>query len=184
MVDVGHIIFQGWAPLLRTAIGTTITYIALVVLLRLAGPRTLAKWYAFDLIVTVALGSTFANSVLSGDISVAQSLVGFVILIGLQFIIAFAVAHWSPLRVIVNPQPTLLLHQGKLARDAMRSQRVAEADVRAAVRQHGIDRLEDVGAVVLEADGTFSVIRQLGSEASALADIPELGGSNAANRSD
>lgn len=66
----------------------------------------------------------------------------------------------------------------------MRSQRVAEADVRAAVRQHGIDRLEDVGAVVLEADGTFSLIRQLGSEASALADIPELGGSNAANRSD
>jgi uncharacterized membrane protein YcaP (DUF421 family) len=184
MVDVGHIIFQGWAPLLRTAIGTTITYIALVVLLRLAGPRTLAKWYAFDLIVTVALGSTFANSVLSGDISVAQSLVGFVILIGLQFIIAFAVAHWSPLRVIVNPQPTLLLHHGKLVREAMRSQRVAEADVRAAVRQHGIDRLEDVGAVVLEADGTFSVIRQLGSQASALADIPELGGSNAANRSD
>jgi uncharacterized membrane protein YcaP (DUF421 family) len=184
MVDVGHIIFQGWAPLLRTAIGTTITYIALVVLLRLAGPRTLAKWYAFDLIVTVALGSTFANSVLSGDISVAQSLVGFVILIGLQFIIAFAVAHWSPLRVIVNPQPTLLVHQGELVREAMRSQRVAEADVRAAVRQHGIDRLEDVGAVVLEADGTFSVIRQLGSEASALADIPELGGSNAANRSD
>ncbi|MGY4629971.1 DUF421 domain-containing protein [Bradyrhizobium sp. USDA 4486] len=184
MVDVGHIIFQGWAPLLRTAIGTTINYLALVVLLRLAGPRTLAKWYAFDLIVTVALGSTFANSVLSGDISVAQSLVGFVILIGLQFIIAFAVAHWSPLRVIVNPQPTLLVHQGKLVRDAMRSQRVAEADVRAAVRQHGIDHLEDVGAVVLEADGTFSVIRQLGSEASALADIPELGGSNAANRSD
>ncbi|MHC4041624.1 hypothetical protein [Bradyrhizobium sp. 23AC] len=45
-----------------------------------------------DLIVTVALGSTYANSVLSGEISVAQSLVGFVMLIGLQFVIAFAVA--------------------------------------------------------------------------------------------
>ncbi|MGY3239660.1 MULTISPECIES: hypothetical protein [unclassified Bradyrhizobium] len=40
---------------------------ALVVLRRIAGPRTLAKWYAFDLIVRVALGSIFANSVLSGD---------------------------------------------------------------------------------------------------------------------
>jgi uncharacterized membrane protein YcaP (DUF421 family) len=183
MPDVGHILFQGWTPLLRTAIGTTVTYVALVVLLRIAGPRTLAKWYAFDLIVTVALGSTFANSVLSGDITVAQSLVGFVILIGLQFITAMAVAHWSQLRVVVNPQPTLLLHQGRFVHDAMRSQRVAEADVRAAVRQHGIARIEDVGAVVLEADGTFSVIRELGSAASALADIPELGGSNSANRS-
>ncbi|MGY4235773.1 uncharacterized membrane protein YcaP (DUF421 family) [Bradyrhizobium sp. USDA 4449] len=42
-------------------------YVALVVLRRIAGPRTLAKWYAFDLIVRVALGSIFANSVLSGD---------------------------------------------------------------------------------------------------------------------
>lgn len=77
-----QILFQGWEPLLRTAIGTTVTYLALVILLRLAGQRTLAKWYAFDLIVTVALGSTFANSVLTNNITVAQSLVGFVILVG------------------------------------------------------------------------------------------------------
>lgn len=49
-------LFQGWEPLLRTAIGTAITYVALVVLLCFTGQRTLAKWYAFDLIVTVALG--------------------------------------------------------------------------------------------------------------------------------
>jgi uncharacterized membrane protein YcaP (DUF421 family) len=179
---LGETLFQGWQPLLRTAIGTTVTYVALVILLRVAGQRTLAKWYAFDLIVTVALGSTFANSVLSNNITVAQSLVGFVILIGLQFTIAYAVVHWTHLRIIVNPQPTLLLHKGKFVHDAMRSQRVAEADVRAAIRQHGVDRIEDVGAVVLEADGTFSVIKQLGPDASALADIPELGGSDRANR--
>jgi hypothetical protein len=39
-----------------------------------------------------------------------------------------------------------------------------------------------VGAVILEADGTFSVIKQLGAAPSALADIPELGGSTEANR--
>jgi uncharacterized membrane protein YcaP (DUF421 family) len=177
-----QILFQGWEPLLRTAIGTTITYLALVILLRVAGQRTLAKWYAFDLIVTVALGSTFANSVLTNNITVAQSLVGFVILIGLQFCVAFVVVRWSYLRIIVNPQPTLLLHCGKFVHDAMRRQRVAEADVRAAVRQKGMDRVEDVGAVILEADGTFSVIKELGPDASALADIPELGGSTSANR--
>lgn len=177
-----QILFQGWEPLLRTAIGTTVTYIALVVLLRFAGQRTLAKWYAFDLIVTVALGSTFANSVLSKDITVAQSLVGFVILVGLQFLIAFAVVRWSKLRIIVNPPPTLVLHDGKFVHDAMLNQRVAESDVRAAVRRQGIDRIEDVGAVVLEADGTFSVIKHVGPHASSLADIPELGGSTSQNR--
>jgi uncharacterized membrane protein YcaP (DUF421 family) len=177
-----HIFFQGWEPLLRTALGTTATYIALIVLLRIAGQRTLAKWYAFDLIITVALGSTFANGVLSKDVSVAQSVIGFVILIGLQFAIAWTVIHWSPMRIIVNPLPTLVLHEGRFQDSAMRSQRVSEADVRAAVRRQGLARLEDVDAVVLEADGTFSVIQNIAQSPSALADIPELGGSNEANK--
>lgn len=50
------------------------------------------------------------------------------------------------------------------------------------MRRQGIDRIEDVDAVVLEADGTFSVIKEVGPKASALADIPELGGSSDANR--
>src|SRR4051794_4420648 len=156
------IFFQGWEPLLRTAIGTSVTYLALVVLLRVAGQRTLAKWYAFDLIVTVALGSTFANGVLSKDVTIAQSVVGFVILVGLQFIIAWMVVRWSPMRTIVNSAPTLVLHLGRFVDSAMKRQRVAEADVRAAVRQQGFPDLESVGAVILEADGTFSVIKDLG----------------------
>src|SRR3954462_6153021 len=97
------IFFQGWEPLLRTAVGTSVTYLALIVLLRIAGQRTLAKWYAFDLIVTVALGSTFANGVLSKDISVVQAVGGFVVLILLQYIVARAVVKWRSLRTIVNP---------------------------------------------------------------------------------
>jgi uncharacterized membrane protein YcaP (DUF421 family) len=90
--------------------------------------------------------------------------------------------RWSYLRIVVNPPPTLLLHCGKFVHDAMRRQRVAEADVRAAVRRQGIARIEDVGAVILEPDGTFSVVKELEPNASALADIPELGGSTSANR--
>jgi uncharacterized membrane protein YcaP (DUF421 family) len=176
-----NIFFQGWEPLLRTAVGTSATYVALVILLRVAGQRTLAKWYAFDLIVTVALGSTFANGVLSKDVSVSQSLVGFVMLVGLQFAIAWLVVRWSPMRAIVNPRPTLVLHQGKFMHSAMRSQRVSEADIRAAVRRQGLPSLDEVGAVVLEADGSFSVIQSLTAKASALSDIEELGGSNTSN---
>lgn len=36
--------------------------------------------------------------------------------------------------------------------------------------------------MILEADGTFSVIKELQGPASALADIPEIGGSNQANK--
>src|SRR5436305_11346010 len=104
-----HILFQGWTPILRTAVSTCAAYLALVVLLRIAGPRVLAKWYAFDLVVTVALGSTFANMVLAKNTAVAEAVVGFMLLIGLQFIISWIVLRWSPMRVIVNASPVLVL---------------------------------------------------------------------------
>jgi uncharacterized membrane protein YcaP (DUF421 family) len=153
-----QVFFSGWGPIVRTAVSTASAYVILVVLLRLAGPRVLAKWYAFDLIVTVALGSTFASNVLSSDTAVAQATVGFVMLVGLQFIISWVVLHWSPARVAVNSPPTMIFHQGKFLDEPMRKERVAEADIRAAVRQHGQSCLEDIAAIILEADGTFSVI--------------------------
>jgi uncharacterized membrane protein YcaP (DUF421 family) len=91
--------------------------------------------------------------------------------------------RWSPMRVVVNPQPRLVLLDGEFQNDTMRRQRVAEADVRTAVRQHGFAGLEQVGAVVLEADGTFSVVGKLSGSRSALADVPEMGGSNKVNKS-
>jgi uncharacterized membrane protein YcaP (DUF421 family) len=180
---MGSVFFQSWEQIIRTIVATVSTYLALIVLLRMAGPRTLAKWYAFDLIVTVALGSTFATGVLAKDVTVAQAVVGFVVLIGLQFIIARTVVRCSRFRAVVNPPPTMVLRDGKLLPQAMRRMRVAEADIRAAVRQSGMASIEDVGAIVLEADGTFSVIGALGARPTALDDVPEAGGSEGSNRS-
>jgi uncharacterized membrane protein YcaP (DUF421 family) len=76
----------------------------------------------------------------------------------------------------------MIFHQGKFLDEPMRKERVAEADIRAAVRQHGQSCLEDIAAIILEADGTLNVIGTIKQLASALDDIPELGGSNKANK--
>lgn len=177
-----NIFFSGWDPIVRTAISTVCTYIALIALIRMAGSRALAKWYAFDLIVTVALGSSFASGLLSDKTTIAQAVAGFVLLIVLQITVSWGVLHWSALRVVVNPRPALILRNGEFVDASMRRQRVGEADVRAAVRAHGFSTLEQIAAVILEADGTFSVIENLSGDRSAVADIPELGGSNRANK--
>jgi uncharacterized membrane protein YcaP (DUF421 family) len=177
-----HIFFSGWQPVLRTAISTASAFVVLIIMMRLAGPRVLAKWYAFDLVITVALGSSFATFLLSPNASVAQIAAGFLVLILFQIAISWVLLHWSATRTVVNPCPSLMLLNGKFQNEAMRKSRVSEADIRAAVRHHGLSTLDDVGAVVLEADGSFSVMHRLSGPCSALADIPELGGSDEANK--
>lgn len=50
--------FDGWSDLLRILVVGSLAYAGLVGFLRVSGKRTLAKMNAFDLVVTVALGST------------------------------------------------------------------------------------------------------------------------------
>jgi uncharacterized membrane protein YcaP (DUF421 family) len=57
----------------------------------------------------------------------------------------------------------LLLYRGEVLPAALRRARVTEDEVRAAVRAAGIGAVEHTEAVVLETDGSFSVL-PLGSE--------------------
>ena len=167
--------FSGWDVILRTLLAGTVTYVILITLLRVTGPRTLAKWYAFDLIITVALGSTFANGVLSKDISVAQAVAGFLLLISLQYAINKISQHWPRFVSIVNPAPVLLLFEGEFQDKAMKRNRVSRADVCKALRAKGHAAYEQVAAVVLEPDGTFSIVEKMEQDkTAALEDIPEL----------
>ncbi len=148
------------------------SYGALVLLLRVSGKRTLSKMNAFDLVVTVALGSTLATILLSKDVALAEGVLALTLLVGLQFIITWLSVRSSMVNQLVKSEPALLLHRGQFLPRQMRRARVVEAEIRAAVREQGIASLEEVEAVVLETDGSFAVVAASDRSSSALGDLP------------
>lgn len=166
--------FSSWSGLVRTVVVGLLAYLFLVLWLRLSGKRTLSKWNAFDTIVTIALGSTLATVLLSQETALAEGVLALALLIVLQFVITWFAVRSSAVRRLIKSAPTLLLRQGQFIPQALQSQRVTESEIRAAVRMAGIAALEEVYAVVLEADGSFSVIKSAtGGSTSALADVSE-----------
>lgn len=163
--------FDDGHSLLQTFVVGSLAYIALVVLLRLFGKRTLAKWNAFDLVVTVAFGSVLATALLSRDTSLAQGILAMGLLVGLQWCITWLSVRSVTVQNWVKSQPRLLLLEGEFQKDALHQERVTESEVKAALRAQGITAIEDVEAVVLETDGTFSIMKERGSSASALEDV-------------
>jgi uncharacterized membrane protein YcaP (DUF421 family) len=154
-----RIFFDGWDSLLRTVVIGVLAYVALVVSLRVSGKRTLSKMNAFDLVVTVALGSTLATILLSKDVTLAQGVLALVLLIGMQFAVTWSSVRVRWVRRLVTGEPALLVHRGQLLASALRKARVTEDEVRAAVRAAGLPALEEAASVVLETDGSFSVVR-------------------------
>lgn len=167
----GTMFFDSGTVLLRTVAVGSLAYVALVILLRLSGKRTLSKWNAFDLVVTVAFGSTLASALLSSDTSLAQGVVAFGLLVGLQWIITRLSVRYRVFQRWVKAEPRLLLLHGQLQHEALRAERVTESELRAAVRANGNTALEDIEAVVLETDGNFSVLAQRGSSTSAMVGV-------------
>ncbi|WP_043838625.1 DUF421 domain-containing protein [Muricoccus aerilatus] len=151
--------FDNWFGLLRVIVVGTTAYTVLVLMLRVSGKRTLAKLNAFDLIVTVALGSTLATVLLSKSVALAEGLLAFVLLVCLQYVVAWLSVRSSRFSDIVKSEPTLLLHRGRFLEGAMRAQRVTRAEVLSALRSSGASNPEQVAAVVLETDGSLSVVQ-------------------------
>lgn len=152
------VVFDGWAGIGRTVVAGVLGYLALVVLLRVSGKRTLSKMNAFDLVVTVALGSTLATIVLSNDVALAEGVAAYTVLIAMQFGIAWLSVRVEFISRLVKSKPRLLVYQGLLLPAAMRRERVVEAEVLAALRQQGVASVADAAAVVLETDGSFTVL--------------------------
>lgn len=150
--------FDSWQGVARVLVVGTLAYLTLVVALRVTGKRTVSKWNAFDLIVTIALGSTLATVLLSSTVALVEGVVAMALLILLQLVITWWSVRSRRLRQWVKASPTLLLRDGEMCVDAMRGQRVTPSELLAAVRAQGHASLERISAVVLETDGTFSVI--------------------------
>lgn len=154
-------LFDDWAGIGRVLLVGLLAYAGLVAILRVSGKRTLSKMNAFDLVVTVALGSCLATIILSKDTALAEGLTAFALLIGLQYLVAWASVRSERVQGLVKSTPALLLHRGRMLPAALRRERVTEAEVLAALRNQGIADPAGIGAVVLETDGTMTVIRSL-----------------------
>ncbi|UOY01938.1 DUF421 domain-containing protein [Blastococcus sp. PRF04-17] len=150
--------FDSWSDIARVLAVGAAAYVTVVVVLRFSGKRTLAKLNAFDWVVSVAFGSTLATILLSSDVAWAEGAAALALLAALQFAVAWTTARTTRGRATVTARPTLLLEDGRPLPQALLRQRVTLDEIRQAVRSTGSGDLSDVAAVVLESDGSLSVI--------------------------
>jgi uncharacterized membrane protein YcaP (DUF421 family) len=151
-------LFDSWTGLGRVVLVGTLAYFALVLLLRISGKRTLTKLNAFDLVVTVALGSTLATVLLSKSVALAEGALAIALLVLLQYAITWVSVRSPGFQSVIKAEPTLLVRRGRFLSAAMKRERITREEILAAVRASGAPDVGHVAAVVLETDGSLSVL--------------------------
>lgn len=156
-------LFSNWSDISRILVIGAAAYTALVILLRGSGKRTLSKLNAFDFIVTIALGSTLASVLTSKSLTLAEGVTALALLIALQLAVTWLSVRSRTFSRLVTAEPSLLLRNGELLRDAMRRERITPDEVLTAIRDAGATEFQAASAVILESDGTLTVLLRAGA---------------------
>jgi uncharacterized membrane protein YcaP (DUF421 family) len=149
---------NGLVPVLRVLFIACSGYVTLLVLLRVSGQRTLAQMSAFDLVITVTLGSAFGRVLTAREVALVEVVAAFGALVLLQWLVANLWGRTGRLRRSVDVSPALLYYEGEVVRATMRRHHLTEDDLHTAVRQEGRGSLAGVRAILLEGNGSFAVI--------------------------
>lgn len=163
--------FDDWDSLIAIAAKAVIGFAGLVLLLRIGGKRLLVKLNAFDMVVTFTVGSLLATMIISSEVSVADGMVALAVLLGLAVATSFLAVRSAGFRGLIKSQPTLLVYDGEYLRGNMKRERIAEVEIAAVMRGHGVHDLSDVKAMVLETEGDISVLTRQGGESTGSLDI-------------
>lgn len=166
-MNLVQIFFQDWQGLARTLVVGVLAYGSLVLFLRISGKRTLAKLNAFDLVVTVALGSTLSAILLQESVALAEGALALGLLILMQFLVTFASVRSSRFANAIRSEPTLLARDGAFCPSAMKRERITEEEALSAIRSAGGQEVGNVSCLILESDGTISVALRNGGGRSA-----------------
>jgi len=130
-------------------------------LLRMSGPRMFGHWSALDIVITIMVGSALARA-MTGGAPLLGTMVAAAVMAGLHVVLAHGVARYGLLARIVEGKPVTLIDHGKIDHAARKRSKISDADLREALREHGMDgegKVANVKAMTLEPSGRLSVVK-------------------------
>lgn len=145
-------------------VGTIVLYILLILYTRIFGLKSFSKMTGFDFLNTVAIGNLLAMSAATSSPSlfVGALLIGLLYL--LNYLVTLVTYKSSTARQMIDNTPTLLMRDGKLLEENLKSTKVTLEELRGKLREANVIRLSEVRAVVLETTGDVSVLHTSGDE--------------------
>ncbi len=151
---------SSWATVGFVAASTAAIYLTTLVAVRIAGRRTVSQMSAFDVVVTIALGTLLSSTAVSPTPSYAHGVTALVTLLMLQIGVAAIRQRVPRLRRIVDFAPRVLLRDGQpqLGMSPFGPQ-LTHDELLSRLRQRGVLSLDDAAVVILEPNGKVSVVR-------------------------
>jgi uncharacterized membrane protein YcaP (DUF421 family) len=140
------------------ALRTAIVYGFLVLAMRITGKREVGQMSVFELVVILIISDAVQNSMVGENTSIWGGLIAVATLLVLDFVLHSVSLRSPRFRKALQGEPRLLIRDGQVLERALKEESIGVDEVAAAVRAHGVERIDEVAIAVLETNGSISVI--------------------------
>jgi len=152
-------LFPGSSVLLQIVLRTGVIYLLVLIGVRLSGKREVGQMTPFDLTLLLLLSNSVQNAMTGPDTSLLGGAVAASTLLILNYLVANVSGGNRRLRRLIEGEPSLLVHDGKVIESHMARERVSMDELHRALREHGINSCDQVALAVLEVDGSISCLK-------------------------
>jgi uncharacterized membrane protein YcaP (DUF421 family) len=139
---------------------TTVVYGGLLLAMRVAGKREVGQMKPFDLVTLLIISNAVQNAMVGQDSSLVGGLVAAGVILLLNYLVGLLRERSALAESLFAGSPTLIVHDGRFVPEHLRKEHLSEADVLQAMREHGVETIEQVKTAILEVDGSISIIQK------------------------
>jgi len=154
MSDLFALAMPWWEFILRAVI----VYVVVLVMVRVAGKRTLGQFTPFDMLLLVLLGNAVQNALLGPDTSLGGGLLLAATLIALNYIVGWITTRSALMEQVIEGEPVVLARHGRVLQKVLQRELVSKADFAKAMRDAGCDQVDEVDLALLETNGHITII--------------------------
>lgn len=147
--------------LLIIVLSTLVVYFFIITSIRLFGKREISQLSVIDLVFILLISNAVQNAMVGADV---KELVGGIVAAGTLFIANYFLGGllYKSKRInnLIQGEPIILVSEGKILQDRLKKAEISIDELKAAVREHGVEKISQVNLAVLEIDGNISVLSQ------------------------
>jgi len=147
-------------PILDVVVRSLCVYLFMVVAIRLFGKNQLSQLNAGDVVLLLLISNAVQNAMVGQDTSLQGGLIAALVLFAANFILKRLMFSNRSFETFMEENPVILVKDGKIDEKALNTVKITKDELEEAIREHGVERIEDVRLSILEVDGNISVVSE------------------------
>lgn len=130
----------------------------MVAAIRIFGKTQLSQLNAGDIVLLLLISNAVQNAMVGPDTSLQGGLLAALILFLANFLLKKYLFRNQKVKSFLESDPVILVKDGILDNVALKKEDITLDELEETIREHGVEKLEEIRLAILEVDGNISVV--------------------------